>query len=293
MQLCHKGWSSLSSQVASVPSDKWRLLMKLTKYYDHVKFNKFIYDSIRTKLDTTLENSDRIFLSEYYGVSFKDEEWKLDNDADFFSEYLKKDTKQSNYSYGRSLVKYIEITFDNSPGYRTHSAVTVTHIDRTNIANIFNFIDSNVKGNTIAFRSNKIMPRIFIGHGGKSKQWAALKDHLHEKHNFAVEAYEIGNRAGHGIRDILESMMEKCNYAILVFNASDKDSKNRLHVRENVIHELGLFQGKLGFTKAIILFEKGTQEFSNINGIHQIRFNKGRIKETFGEVVSEINKTFS
>jgi predicted nucleotide-binding protein len=38
----------------------------------------------------------------------------------------------------------------------------------------------------------------------------------------------------------------------------------------NVIHEAGLFQGRLGFERAIILLEDGCEEFSNIQGYGQI-----------------------
>lgn len=42
--------------------------------------------------------------------------------------------------------------------------------------------------------------------------------------------------------------------------------------RQNVIHEAGLFQGRLGFMRAIVLLEEGCEEFSNIHGLGQIRF---------------------
>lgn len=54
--------------------------------------------------------------------------------------------------------------------------------------------------------------------------------------------------------------------------------------RANVIHEVGLFQGRLGFEKAIVLLEQGCEEFSNIVGITQIRFPPGNIKAIFEEV---------
>lgn len=56
--------------------------------------------------------------------------------------------------------------------------------------------------------------------------------------------------------------------------------------------ELGLFQGKLGFARAVVLLEEGTEEFSNIHGIHQIRFAKGRIKETFGDILATLRREF-
>jgi predicted nucleotide-binding protein len=54
-----------------------------------------------------------------------------------------------------------------------------------------------------------------------------------------------------------------------------------------------LFQGKLGFSRAIVLLEEGTEEFSNIHGIEQIRFSRGNIKETYGEILATVKREFS
>ncbi len=134
-------------------------------------------------------------------------------------------------------------------------------------------------------------PVIYIAHG-RSSQWKDLKDHLHEKHGYKVEAYETGARAGHTIRDILEEMMQKSSFAILVMSGEDQMRDKKLRARQNVIHEAGLFQGRLGFSRAIILLEKGAEEFSNINGINQIRYSKGNIKETFGEILATLRREF-
>ncbi len=67
---------------------------------------------------------------------------------------------------------------------------------------------------------------------------------------------------------------------------------SKLNARPNVIHEIGLFQGRLGFNKAIVLLENGTEEFSNINGIQQLRFSKGNIKEVFGDILATLKREF-
>ena len=59
--------------------------------------------------------------------------------------------------------------------------------------------------------------------------------------------------------------------------AEDEQADGKLRARENVVHEAGLFQGKLGFRKAIILREENCAEFSNIHGLTQIPFPKGNI----------------
>ena len=66
--------------------------------------------------------------------------------------------------------------------------------------------------------------------------------------------------------------------------AEDEQSGGRLHARMNVIHEAGLFQGRLGFERAIVLLEEGCEEFSNIQGLGQIRFPKGNIRAIFEDV---------
>jgi predicted nucleotide-binding protein len=138
----------------------------------------------------------------------------------------------------------------------------------------------------------KPTPTIFIGHG-RSPLWRDLKDHLTEKHGYKVEAYEVGARAGHTIRDILEDMLGKASFACLVLTAEDEMADGKMHARQNVIHETGLFQGRLGFSRAIVLLEDGTEEFSNIYGVQQIRFSKDKIKETFGEVLATLRREFS
>jgi len=130
-----------------------------------------------------------------------------------------------------------------------------------------------------------------IGHGG-SKQWRDLKDHLSDLHGYEVEAYEVGARAGHAVRDVLEQMLAKSTFAVLVMTGEDETLEGTVRARQNVVHEAGLFQGRLGFSRAIVLLEQGTEEFSNIEGIDQIRYPRGRIRETFGDVLATLKREF-
>jgi predicted nucleotide-binding protein len=85
-------------------------------------------------------------------------------------------------------------------------------------------------------------------------------------------------------------MLEESSFALIVMTGEDETKDGKLHARQNVVHEAGLFQGKLGFSRAIILLEDGTEEFSNIYGLQQIRFPKGKIIETFGEVLAVLKQ---
>ena len=84
--------------------------------------------------------------------------------------------------------------------------------------------------------------KIFVGHG-HSRQWRDLKDHLREQHGFEVIAYEIGPRAGRTVKEVLDELLTRSSFALLVLTGEDEDAAGQLHARENVIHEVGLFQG--------------------------------------------------
>ena len=90
--------------------------------------------------------------------------------------------------------------------------------------------------------------------------------------------------AGMSTKERLAEMLDAACFAFLVMTAEDEHADGSKHARANVIHETGLFQGRLGFTRAIILLEEGCEEFSNIVGITQIRFPKGDITAQFEQV---------
>jgi predicted nucleotide-binding protein len=138
----------------------------------------------------------------------------------------------------------------------------------------------------------KPRPIVFIGHGG-SGQWRDLKDHLQDQHGYKVVAYETGARAGHTIRDVLDSMMSEATFAVLVMTAEDLQADGEtMRARQNVVHEVGLFQGALGWDRAIVAVEKGAEVFSNLQGIHQLRYSEGNIKEIFGDVLATLKREF-
>ena len=125
--------------------------------------------------------------------------------------------------------------------------------------------------------------KIFIGHGG-SAVWRDLKDFLQDRLGLEWDEFNRESVAGIATTERLETMLNNASFAFLIMTAEDEHADETFHARENVIHEIGLFQGRLGFRKAIILFEEGCQEFSNIFGLTQIRFPKGNIEAKFEEI---------
>jgi predicted nucleotide-binding protein len=124
---------------------------------------------------------------------------------------------------------------------------------------------------------------VFIGHG-RSLLWRELKDFLQDRLNLPWDEFNRVPVAGVANTVRLSEMLDAAAIAFLVVTGEDELADGNLQARMNVVHEAGLFQGKLGFTKAIILLEEGCKEFSNIQGLGQIRFPKGNIKAAFEDV---------
>ena len=125
--------------------------------------------------------------------------------------------------------------------------------------------------------------RVFIGHG-QAPVWRELKDFIQDRLQLPWEEFNRESAAGIPTAVRLQELLDSSSFALLIMTAEDEHSDKSLHARENVLHEAGLFQGRLGFAKAIVLLEDGCEEFSNIHGLGQIRFPVDDIAACFEEV---------
>jgi predicted nucleotide-binding protein len=125
--------------------------------------------------------------------------------------------------------------------------------------------------------------RVFIGHG-RSLLWRELKDFLSDRLRLPWDEFNRVPVAGFTNIARLSEMLDNAGIAFVVLTAEDETTDGTERARQNVVHEAGLFQGRLGFARAIILLEDGCEEFSNIAGLGQIRFPRGQISGAFDEV---------
>jgi predicted nucleotide-binding protein len=125
--------------------------------------------------------------------------------------------------------------------------------------------------------------RVFIGHG-QSKLWREVKDFIQDRLHLQWDEFNRVPIAGITNISRLSAMLHNAAIALLILTAEDEQGNGSINPRMNVVHEAGLFQGKLGFEKAIVLLEEGCEEFSNINGLGQIRFPKGNISAAFEDI---------
>jgi predicted nucleotide-binding protein len=263
--------------------------MEKKKPYRNVRFSAdVLQEALRIFAETVpklrVHNTSR-------DVDTGDESWAFDTDEEFLSAYRKRPDR----AYFRSIASSID-TDANFVINVLHdlSIVTVSNSNASLIERVFDVFEKHLEASRLPVPAEpapeRIEPTIFIGHG-RSTLWRELKDHLADKHDYNVIAYEVGARAGHTIRDILEQLLSASSFALLVMTGED-ETENGLRARQNVVHELGLFQGCLGFHRAIAVAEQGVELFSNIEGVQQIRFQTGNIAESYGDVLATLRREF-
>jgi hypothetical protein len=141
-----------------------------------------------------------------------------------------------------------------------------------------------IESNTQTYKNNN---KIFISHG-KSNDWKDIQIFIEK--DLKIETIELAQQvnAGNTIIEKLIKESNNCNYAIIVMTGDDTDNKGNLRSRENVMHEIGFFQGKYGRNRVCILHEENTSIPTNLSGIAYIPYRKGDIKSIFNELRKEL-----
>jgi hypothetical protein len=138
-----------------------------------------------------------------------------------------------------------------------------------------------------ALVANSVSPlrgrRVFIGHG-HSPLWRELKDFIADRLGLPWDEFNREEVAGYTTSERLQTMLSQAAFAFLIMTAEEEHRDATVHARPNVIHEIGLFQGRLGLQRAIVLLEDGCSEFSNIRGLTYIGFPQGDISARFDNI---------
>lgn len=134
--------------------------------------------------------------------------------------------------------------------------------------------------------------RIFISHG-RSEQWRQLQSYIEKdlEHNTLELAQEAN--LGRTILQKLYEESEKCSIAVIVMTGDDITENGEIRARENVMHEIGFFQGFYGLNNVVLLHESGVNIPSNIHGLVYIPFPKDTIEATFGALHRELKVMMS
>jgi len=263
------------------------------KRYIRVKFSPGTIKKARAVLQRYVPELDQAFYNEGNLRETRTalESWTFETDDEFFSEYRKEIDNATIRYMSFTALPYMRVAFDQ---YSTD--VTVTMPERHKVEAVFETFEDaysreRLPEPELPKQGSLPRPKVFIGHG-RSSMWRELSEHLKYLQGFDVEAYEFEPRAGLSIKEVLQDLLRKASFALLVHTAEDEQADGQLRARQNVVHETGLFQGKLGFERAIVLREENCEGFSNHTGINELRFATNNIREIYGDVVAILNREF-
>jgi hypothetical protein len=133
--------------------------------------------------------------------------------------------------------------------------------------------------------------RVFISHGS-SNDWREVQDYIEK--DLQIMTLELAQEPNRG-RTILQKLDEesnRCSYAVIVMTGDDNVGREKPRARENVMHEIGYFQGKYGLRGICLLYEEGTSIPSNIHGLVYIPFPQGLVRAAFGALARELKAVF-
>lgn len=209
--------------------------------------------------------------------------------SDTFIERLRNKTKKEGLFTAEDFIKALR----PSGNFVSRDSVAVTqglwkppHISV--IAEVFEIRNPSLATEKLTKLVNlksteRIGTHVFIGHG-QSPLWKDLKDFIQDRLQLPYDEFNRVPVAGVTNIARLSQMIDSAAIAFLVMTGEDEQACGKMHARLNVVHEAGLFQGRLGFTRAIVLLEEGCEEFSNIQGLGQIHFPKNNIKACFEDI---------
>lgn len=130
--------------------------------------------------------------------------------------------------------------------------------------------------------------KIFISHG-RSPLWNDVERFVRTQLEVDVVILKDQVNRGRTVIEKLEEETDECHYAIIVMTAEDEQADGSVRARQNVVHEIGFFQGKFGRENVLVLRQESVEEFSNIAGIVYEPFIGNNIQSTFERIRSEID----
>jgi hypothetical protein len=147
-------------------------------------------------------------------------------------------------------------------------------------------LSANVRiGNNVEIAEKK--KRVFISHG-QSNEWNKIQNYL--ERDLGIPTLELAQEPnlGRTVLQKLDEESEKCSITVIVMTGDDIAEGGEIRARENVMHEIGYFQGKYGLMNVVLLHEQGVNIPSNIHGLVYIGFPKDTAEAALGALTREM-----
>lgn len=133
--------------------------------------------------------------------------------------------------------------------------------------------------------------RVFVTHG-RSNDWRAVQTYIEK--DIGLLTIELAQEANLG-RTIIEKLIDnasRCDSAVIVMTGDDVANEVEARVRENVMHEIGFFQGRFGRSFVVLLHEDGVNVPTNLSGVAYVPFPKGSIEAGFHVLQRELKAIY-
>jgi|GEM_PF-785723 len=175
------------------------------------------------------------------------------------------------------------------------TSTPLTHYSRTKTERLVRDIDQifEIRANSeLAQPKEQGIKRVFISHG-RSPDWREVQSFIEKDIN--IQTLELAQEPNLG-KTIIEKLTENsatCSSAVIIMTGDDVTNGDEARVRENVMHEIGFFQGSYGRKSVILLHEEGVNIPSNLSGAAYIPFPKGSISAAFHVLQRELRALYN
>lgn len=144
----------------------------------------------------------------------------------------------------------------------------------------------------IVASNNESKRRVFLTHG-RSMDWREVQSHIEK--DVGLLTLELAQEINQG-RTIIEKLFDnsdRCDSAVIIMTGDDIGPDGSARARENVMHEIGFFQGKFGRSKVVVLHEEGVSIPTNLSGVVYIPFPKGMVSAGFHVLTRELSAIYN
>jgi predicted nucleotide-binding protein len=168
------------------------------------------------------------------------------------------------------------------------------HFSRAQVERLIRDIDQifEVRANSELEQPKKqSLGRVFVSHG-RSNDWRAVQSFIEK--DVGLSTLELAQEPNMG-RTIIEKLIDgagRCDSAVIVMTGDDTAKPDEARVRENVMHEIGYFQGVYGRTGVVLLHEEGVNIPTNLSGVAYVPFPREDIEAAFHVLQRELKAIY-
>jgi sugar/nucleoside kinase (ribokinase family) len=120
---------------------------------------------------------------------------------------------------------------------------------------------------------------VFLAHG-TDPQWRKVWQFLEEDCHLQVYGAQPGP-SGEGQGEAMARLVALCGFAVCLLTGQDTMRTGHRYPDQSVVHQAGVFQGRVGFGRVALLVEEGVEIFSNVAGLICPPFRRGNVESTF------------